>query len=113
MPETNKDLVAKLRTSIPKRSKFSGIILEAENIVTEIRNKVRQFTTQYQGNPKNYNRNKNRALIGLGTGILSGFLIPGLAVVGLTYGGIKTYQAYKDKKSYKDFPFNRDERGLD
>lgn len=113
MPETNKNLVTRLREARPKRSKFSSLVLEAGNIAREISNKTKRSITNYHGNPQTYNQNRNRAIIGLGTGFLSGFLIPAVGLLGLTYGGIKAYQAYKDKKSYRDFPFNRDERRSD
>ena len=108
---SNKDLISRLReTSKENKNNQSKFGDELENLAGEIKDKTKRSLFNYPGNPQTYNKNKNRAIIGLGTGFLSGLLIPGLAILGLTYGGVKAYQAYRDKKAQTYS--NRDERGL-
>ena len=113
MRENSKDLVSKLRenhSSNYKKGNLSGFGKEIESVAKEVKDHTKRSIFDYQGNPQNYNQNKNRAIIGFGTGLLSGLFIPGLAIIGLTYGSIKVYQAYRDKKAQRYY--HRDERGL-
>jgi len=75
------------------------ITQEAENLFGELKNKVRNGTSGYRGNCGNYNSNLNRAIIGFAGGFAASFLSPIVGLAGLTYGGVKAYHAYKDKRT--------------
>ena len=79
--------------------KLEELNKEIGELWRDIRNKTREATSNYQGEISNYETNKKRAIISTGIGILTYPFIPFVGLVALGYGGIKTYQAYRDKKS--------------
>lgn len=113
MIENNRDLISKLRENAPKEEKnsLSRFGNDLENLAGDIKDNTKRALFNYHGNPQTYNQNKNRAIIGFGAGLLSGLLAPAMGIVAMSYGGIKAYQAYRDKKAQRYS--NRDERGLE
>jgi len=80
-------------------TRLDDIRNEASKMSGEVRQRMRESVTNYQGNQEEYNKNKNRALIGLSAGLVGSLINPYLGLAGFTYAGIKTYQMYKDKKA--------------
>lgn len=75
------------------------ITKEAENLFSDAKRSVRRETSLYQGDYSSYNSNFNRAILGVAGGLAVSLISPLAGAAVLTYGGVKAYQAYKDKKN--------------
>jgi CRISPR/Cas system CMR subunit Cmr6 (Cas7 group RAMP superfamily) len=80
------------------QTNFSSIKNEVSDISDQIKKSYRTEVSDYQGNKGAYDKNRNRAIIGLGAGCIGSLLHPLIGLPFLVYGGIKGYQAYKDQK---------------
>ena len=72
--------------------------LELNEIVDNLRRKTKRATLDYQGKSSNYVQNRSRAILGAGLGFLALPIAPVAGILGIAYGGIKAYQASRDKK---------------
>ncbi len=98
---SKKNLVRKIRKESSGKSnqdyKNEEFRRDFKDLINGAKRNIRANTVDYLPNFENYQRNKNRAMIGFGTGFFGSFFSPIIGIAGLTYGGIKAYQAHKDK----------------
>lgn len=79
--------------------RLEDIAKEIGEFGKDFRNKLKESTTDYRGTQENYNSNRRKAAVGIASGIIIYPIIPLVSLGALTYGGIKAYQAYKDKRN--------------
>jgi len=81
--------------------KLDDLKYKAKEMINRIKEKTRGVTVDYQGTEGDYESNKNRATIGVVGGLVALPFIPPVGLAALGYGGVKAYQAYKDKNHDK------------
>jgi hypothetical protein len=94
-------LKERARVNPARVDKLDDIRNEVNEMGNEVRHAVRASITEYQGHVERYRKNKNRALIGLGAGLVGYLIHPILGIAGLAYSGVKAYQAHQDKKAIR------------
>jgi len=82
--------------------KLNDLKYEAREMISSIEEKTREATVNYHGRKESYESNKNRATISVIGGLAVFPFIPPLGLATLAYGGVKAYQAHKDKNKCKE-----------
>jgi len=65
----------------------------------DVKVNTRRSTSEYRGDRNNYENNKKKAAVGILGGAVALTFVPIVGLAALGYGGVKAYQAYKDKKN--------------
>ena len=86
------------RRQMREPRRLDDIRHEAVEVSGEVRQRIRESVTEYPGSATSYKKNKNRALIGLGAGVVGSLVHPLIGLPFFAYSGIKAYQAYQDYK---------------
>jgi hypothetical protein len=77
--------------------KLEDIKYESKKMFNEARDNTSKVTKNYSGSLDKYQSNKNRATIGIVGGLIALPFVPEIGFAALIYGGVKAYQANKDK----------------
>lgn len=79
--------------------KLDDLEKEMKELGEDICIRGKKATVDYRGSKTSYEQNKKKAVVGGLVGLVTYPFIPIVGIGALTYGGIKAYQAYKDKKN--------------